>query len=287
MTARIDDEDPAAVAEAKKISGYDDPEVEYSRDRAHRARGFKSWLLKEADGSYEPIKEMVRARPKDFPESYDGEDWMAALGQDDDLVALLFKAEVEWRLELRSRDLAGSTLNLKTPVAGLDFRKPVPEVRGCLYRTEASKPACGKPVIPGTVRCDVHGGELVDATTRRAVLMSAYLDLVSATSTAISALVDVATSSKNDIARVMASKEILDRAGLTAEMNINVRIDEGDGSPLDAIRKKLDSMQKNLRENAIDATARDRGNEDETVRDADVVTDAGVGWESVDSGGGD
>jgi hypothetical protein len=88
--------------------------------------------------------------------------------------------------------------------------------------------------------------------------MTSYLQLVEATGTAVETLVDVAIRSKNDLARVAAAKEILDRAGLTPELQVSVKFEsEGRDERIGKLKDKLDVMQRGLEERAIDAVARD------------------------------
>lgn len=246
----------------------DPEETQAVRDSAVRAVGFKSWLEYTADGRFAELKEMVKAAPRGTALSsgskFDFEAWTSHLQEQDradELISLLLQAQLEWRVDMDANTDARHTLEIRAGQSH-DFADPTPsDGRRCRFvkgRGDPDARKCGQPVIPGTVRCGDHGGELVDADTRRAVLMTSYLQLVEATSTAVETLVDVAIRSKNDLARVAASKEILDRAGLTPELQVSVKFEsEGRDERMTRLREKLDTMQRGLQERAIDAVARD------------------------------
>ena len=242
--------------EAAKAAGIDvDSEELATSDRAHRGLGFRVWLRDEADGRFDPIKEAVKARPEDFPVTFDAPAWAAGLGFDSTMVSLLAIAETEWRAARAGYGASRRSIMAKT-MPGMDFHTPIPHISGCLYRRPGGEVCCGKPVIPGTVRCEGHGGTLIDATTRRAVLMGTYLQLVEASGVAVGALVDVLEHSKNDLARVAAAKEVLDRAGLTADLNINISIDsDGKDARMEALKERLNTMREGLLARVIDTTA--------------------------------
>jgi len=247
-------------------------ELQALRDRAVGPKGFKAWILRGAmgDGDRDPRFEPLRkAMLKDagggtphnklFPSRYDRETYAASLGYDEDLLELLTQAEMEWRADIASRTNLDKKLEIDTTSA-LDFHNPAQhQAQFCRYQVVLGKGKrfCRVPAVPGTVRCQEHGGELVDVVTRRAVLMSSYLQIVEATSIAVDALVDVTLNSRNDLARVQAAKEILDRAGLTAELNVTIKLEGDDRTErMDKLREKLDSMQRGLMHQvAIDTTS--------------------------------
>jgi len=225
---------------------------------------------------------------------FKAEDWaagLARLGPDDldertenevaDLVATMFQVETEWRLDKTAKGGRGGDVTVArtwadiVPEAALGIR--------CRYVMPGSGKACGRGTIPGTSRCRDHGGALVDEKTRRAVLMGAYLGLVDATDLAVSTLSDVALNGRNELARVQAARELLDRAGLTADLNVTVRI-EGDErtSRIEALQSRLDTMGTSLRSRvagAIEASAVPTSeNDDVTVGpEQDDVTVAETG----------
>jgi hypothetical protein len=232
-----------------------------TRDAAVRPVGFKAWL-KTADERFAALHPIVQDSGTriDF-EALEAKIHTEYQDNADELVVLLLQAQFEWRIDASALDGAKRNLEIRT-ASSLDFADPAQrDARKCrflLRSGDADAKNCNKPTVPGTVRCREHGGELVDADTRRAVLLTSYLQLVEATSTAVDVLVDVAVTSRNDLARVAAAKEILDRAGLTAELQVSVKFEtEGRDERLSRLKDKLDTMQRGLQERAIDAVARD------------------------------
>lgn len=236
-----------------------------ARDTAVRATGFKAWM-KHADDRFAPLVPIVKSTGANA--KVDFEELEAKIREEyqdrsDEILVLLLQAQFEWRVDSMANDGAKKALEIRT-ASTHDFADPAQsDARKCRYvlrRGDPDAKSCNKPTIPGTVRCREHGGELVDADTRRAVLLTSYLQLVEATSTAVEVLVDVALGSRNDLARVAASKEILDRAGLTPELQVSVKFEsEGRDERLSRLKEKLDTMQRGLQERAIDAVARDVG----------------------------
>lgn len=163
----------------------------------------------------------------------------------------LLKLETEWRAEMAASKTAGEKLGIADGVASaLSWRGGALSPTNCEYVASTGTP-CKTAPVPGTTRCLKHGGALIHEDVRRAVLMNSYLMLVEATGIAVEALVDVAQHSRNDLARVAASKEILDRAGMTPELEISITLDkDGKAGRLDELREKLDGIQGVLTRNA-------------------------------------
>lgn len=259
----VDPDDGARPEDRVPSSDRDD-----RRDRAVAAVGFFAWLHKYADERFEPLKELLgrEVQRKIVGPQFRREKIAAYFEYDETLLELLTKAEMEWRADRTAKESLQTHMEIDTSPS-FDFRSPtMSKASKCRYAGPKGG-LCGKPSVPGTVRCPDHGGELVDATTRQAILMTSYLQIVEATSVAVDALVSVAKDSRNDLARVAAAKEILDRAGLTAELKISVNI-EGDerNDKINRLKEKLDAMQRGLQTKAIDAVARDV-----PIVDADVV----------------
>ena len=248
-----------------------DDELQALRDRAVGPRGLKAWILRGAAGNgvrdprFEPLRKAMlkdaggggTPHNKLFPSKFDREVWAKSLDYDPEMIELLALAEMEWRADLASREMLDKKMEIDTTSA-FDFRNPSQhQAQFCRYKGANGKTFCRQPAIPGTVRCQDHGGELVDVSTRRAVLMSSYLQIVEATSVAVDTLVDVTLHSRNDLARVQAAKEILDRAGLTAELNVTIKLEGQDrDEKMDKLREKLDSMQRGLMHQvSIDTTS--------------------------------
>jgi hypothetical protein len=259
----VESEQTTPPAEDKRVSADGDDR----RDRAVSSSGFYAWLAKYADDRYSPLKEKLdrKAQRAVLGATFSREKIAAYLEYDEDLMTLLTNAEMEWRADMVAKDGLKAHMEVDTSPR-YDFRDPtMRRAQTCRYRGASG--VCGKGAVPGTVRCGEHGGELVDEVTRRAILMTSYLQIVEASGVAVEALVDVAQHSRNDIARVAAAKEILDRAGLTADLQVTVHI-EGDerNERISRLRDRLDSMQKGLQSRAIDAVARE-----ENIVDAEVV----------------
>jgi len=232
-----------------------DPHDDY-RDRAVQASNFRFWMTTRDDPRYRDLKEAMD-KAKAWGVRFDREKILEKLDWDEHLVELLTAAEMEWRVDKRGQEKLRSKMDIDAD-ARFDYRNPVMAHSMTCNFSLSTGNRCGGEVIHGTTRCRHHGGELVDATTRRAVLMSSYLQLVEATSVAVQALVDVATTSRNDLARVNAAREILDRAGLTAELQVSVTIEgEGRDQKIAALKSKLDSMQSGLQTRAVDAASRE------------------------------
>ncbi|HEY7030076.1 MAG TPA: hypothetical protein VH482_02050 [Thermomicrobiales bacterium] len=80
----------------------------------------------------------------------------------------------------------------------------------------------------------------------RAKLVRGYIKLVEATPIAIKTLLDIAVNGRHEEARVMAAREILDRAHLTAETRAVIDLQPTIEVRAEELRVKLDSMQAAL-----------------------------------------
>jgi hypothetical protein len=248
-------------------------ELQERRDRAVSPKSFRRWLMtQKTDPRFVPLWEAMRAASereygsggnpttKMFPSRFDRETYAKALDYDEDLLEILIQAEAEWRVDVRGQEGLAKKLEIDTTSA-FDFRNPAQgQAQFCRFQIRSggggAMKLCREPAVNGTVRCMEHGGELVNAETRRAVLMSSYLQLVEATGIAVDTLINVALDSRNDLARVQAAREILDRAGLTAELNVTIKLEGEERSErMTALREKLDSMQRGLTAQVIETTA--------------------------------
>lgn len=134
--------------------------------------------------------------------------------------------------------------------------------------------SCGNMPVPGGSRCEVHGGAVLDPAVRRSVLLVSYAKMLEAGDIAVEALIDVAENSKNALARVHASREILDRVGLVhqdgAHMgeDSNGLADEPQTELLEEFRRGLGAARDRLRIVAAPAT------EEPGIEDAEVVAPA-------------
>ena len=88
--------------------------------------------------------------------------------------------------------------------------------------------------------------EAVEAAVK-ARLVETYTSLVDATGVAAETLINIALYGRREEARVAAAKEILDRAGLSAEIRVSVDSQISDSETrMAAFRLKLDSMRTSL-----------------------------------------
>jgi hypothetical protein len=150
---------------------------------------------------------------------------------------LFLRAEAAWKTEMAAHSATRKSLGLETVTPEQHLARTV---FNCLYRDRTGE-MCGREVVPGVDRCVKHGGALVDPEVRRNILLSAYATIVEGSQKAVDALLDVVENGRSEMARVQAAKELLDRAGLTADTTINVRI----SAEIDAgsiLRERLESM---------------------------------------------
>ena len=146
---------------------------------------------------------------------------------------------------------------------------PVPVVR-CLI------PHCSGWAVLGGNRCERHGGQWLPVEVRQAMLMTSYEGLVEASKIAVETLVDVMQNSRRDDARVAASREVLDRVGITGGADIHLHLhgaeDDGD-STVAKIRNRLTEMNEAMEEAAKLRISLGIDNE---IIDAEVVEDIEV-----------
>lgn len=253
--------------------GHDHDEDELSRrDTAVTGSGFQAWLadLRNGDPDYEgefaPLYFILSSDR--FPPKYDFAQYGELI---EDLVpdaedaaarqALLLAAEAEWRVDQRAKLAARTNLGL-SPMTRRDMAPlPTGDVK-CGFVGRAGK-SCTKPVVPGAPRCEEHGGMLVSPEVRQSMLLVAYARLVEGTDTAVKTLIDVAEHGRNEIARVMASKEILDRAGLSPELRITVSQEESDNLKFERLLKAVEDTRDRLQGAAIEIGGREAGPEPE------------------------
>lgn len=220
------------------------------RDRATRAIGFKSWISELAaadvirEGEYAPIYGI--AEDKRFSVTYNFDKYAETIREHarsvehgEKLIELLLKAEAEWRIDKATHKSARKALSIeksKSPVT--------PEIR-CGFKFKSGS-TCTSFAIPGSPRCEKHGGALLDPITRQSMLMVAYARLIEGSETAVSTLIEVCESSRSDMARVQAAKEILDRAGLTPEVRISVTTEDTSEARIERLQDQLNKTKERL-----------------------------------------
>lgn len=234
------------------------------RDEGVRTMGFRKWLYTQKKAGNPSDLEFIPYFGKTgvaWPIKYSVEAWTDLIyarwpDEADDVTTYMLKAEASWRAEMAAASMTAEAYGIApaTLANKLSYRTPQTDTR-CGLEDIAGR-RCNLEVVPGSTRCAEHGGALIDPETRRALLLTTYASLVSSAQIAVDALVDVAENSRNDLARVSASKEILDRVGLTPELNINVTVSQGEGSsPVDKLKKRLDQMSERLHHSPIETSA--------------------------------
>jgi len=125
---------------------------------------------------------------------------------------------------------------------------------------------CSKTAVEGAARCVDHGGAITDPTVRGSLLLLAYAQMTNGTRTAVDTLIDVMETSTNDLARVNAAKELLDRAGLSVDQHVTVT---ASSAATDTRADALERIKQHLN------TTRDRllppAPDDDEIIDAEIV----------------
>lgn len=156
--------------------------------------------------------------------------------QGDALNALIL-AEATWRTDTAITENP-EVLNNRTPRR----RQGI-----CGYRGLDGN-RCTTRAVAGAGRCTTHGGAITDPEVRRSVLVAAYARLIGGTNQAVDALIDVLDNSNNDLARVSAAKELLDRAGIVQDQHVVLHANpEGTGGGMDMLKERLSEIQMRLK----------------------------------------
>lgn len=182
----------------------------------------------------------------------------------EDLMDTLLQAETDWNYAKLSAKATSYHLAMERPEMALVI---IP----CGYKRDGVE--CGNDALPGSVRCKDHGGDWIDPKVRYSILLNAYARLVEATDIAVDALVDVAQNGKREDARVMAAREILDRAGIRGGGEAPAKLADGEeASPMDELTKRLADVADRLATKAeIEARL---AAPDPDIEDAEVISDS-------------
>lgn len=183
----------------------------------------------------------------------------------DRLIEQLVVAEATWRTD-------EMTANPPPPDStdGMSMEAPALPRLKCGFR-DLNGDRCPAYAVEGSVRCTDHGGGITDPTIRGSLLLLAYAQMVHGTKTAVSTLIDVMDNSKNDLARVNAAKEMLDRAGLGVEGG-HVQVSAASDGATDTREAQLDRIKAHLdsvRERMLPPAPPD----DDEIVDAEIVED--------------
>lgn len=246
------------------------------RDRVVKTGELRQWLIDNRDRAEYAELESVLNGPDFRGKQYAKYDFMVYserlidVGRPDLLEALLH-AEAEWRADRVAASKGRVHLGMPDAVDTPDRALGIPVVQ-CGWKDRRNA-QCPDAALPGAVRCAKHGGDWLDAKTRGALLLNSYARLVEASEIAVDALVWVAEHGKREDARVMAAREILDRSGIRAGVDVNVNLaGENDATvKVNELHARLDKMAESLstRENLV-ARAMALTDDDEIV-DAEIV----------------
>lgn len=231
------------------------------RDEGVQQMGFRKWLGVQKRAGNPDGLEFIEYWGKSgmrWPVTFNFEEWADVIAthwpdEADDVTTYLVRAEAAWRADQAAGQLTATAYGIapQTLANKLSYKVAQTDTQCGLVAKDGRQ--CTKVVVPGSTRCVEHGGALVDPETRRALLLSTYATLVTSAQVAVDTLVDVAQNSRNDLARVSASKEILDRVGLTPELNINVTVNSSENSPVEKLKKRLNEMSDRLHQAPIEA----------------------------------
>lgn len=110
---------------------------------------------------------------------------------------------------------------------------------GVIRNGERAGERCSKKALYGASVCLSHGGSLPNVRAKAEVIVeAARLRLMDAAPEAAEYLVDLAANSASDAVRLGAAKEILDRAGVKAGQDINLKVTNG-ADPAAVLQERL------------------------------------------------
>lgn len=274
------------------MSEITDEELLERADDTTSAKGLRPWLRRNQEREeYKELFEVVNSREAFVGIRFVGfefEPWMEELERIErtDLVESLLYAVNEWRADAAGRAGARTALSVADSIAsvtrkaGVIAEMPLP-VLECGFKDPVAGSHCTDAAMPGAMRCRKHGGDWIDPRVRQSLLMAAYMRLVEASEVAVDTLIWVAVNGKREEARVMAAREILDRSGIRAGVDINVTIPESTSkrSTADQLMERLGAMADSLaaREAAEAASILDVEEviDDPGIVDAEVVENGG------------
>ncbi len=155
--------------------------------------------------------------------------------------------------ELRAvaAEAVGSALKHR-PVGGEEVEGPTLTVH-CRYYLGRRNQICSRVAVPGTTRCSLHGGQVVDPDELRECLRLGGEVLMRAAERAVDVVVDLMENSVVDSVRLSAAQTLMDRAGMKQASKIQVSVSTPatgvgvDGeSPTDIIRGRLERLGKSF-----------------------------------------
>lgn len=247
-----DPEDNPFLAEVHDIS---------RQDELVRGDSFRTWLWRtasDANNPYYRLQRIIGRSGEPFEGDYDEAKYAAHLERlspdDPELLELMIEAAATWKVEAQANRAARAQLGVGETERA---RAKIIPLTVCGF-VAVNGSRCKRMSVAGSIRCPEHGGALLSPEVRRAMLISAYCSIVAHTQQAVDTLADVAVNGRNELARVQAAREILDRAGLSPEIQIRVEV-EGDtrNETIERLRERLDGMQRGLLARVVDTTAQD------------------------------
>lgn len=152
---------------------------------------------------------------------------------------------------------------------------------------------CGRWSVQGSNRCETHGGLYLDPEETKNVIRSNQTKLVAAGSKAVDTLVYMMMESSNDAIRLRAAEQVLNRIGLSENVDINVTTDDKKThmSAGEVVRDRLMKLAQvdedtaamlKMKEERDEAQAANEANtvDAEVVDDDEVdeIYDDGPGW---------
>jgi hypothetical protein len=186
----------------------------------------------------------------------------------DELLRQLVIADATWRTDTMTAEDDDDD-DEPTPEPGTSLTASPLKSATCGFR-DLDGTTCRSAAVDGAARCNAHGGGITDPGIRGSLLLLAYAQLVHGTKTAVSTLIDVMETSSNDLARVNAAKEMLDRAGLGVDTG-TVHITAATESATDSREAQLERIRKHL--DTTKARLLPPAPSDDDIVDAELVDD--------------
>lgn len=152
--------------------------------------------------------------------------------------------------------------------------EPLPVVRctGTVRNGDRKGERCGRWSIRGHDKCMVHGGQLPAVQKlAQSRIESAKLRIIDDADLAIDTLFELLKAGTADQVRLGAARDILDRAGVKGNTEIDVKV-EHSVKPSEIIQDKLRTIAERAAENKKEADEA-RAAEEAEIVDAEVVTD--------------
>jgi hypothetical protein len=104
---------------------------------------------------------------------------------------------------------------------------------------------CNKLAIPGSIRCELHGGRQIPPEELKEIVRKSYELILSTSTAAVETTLDIMQNSVDDKVRLKAAEMLLDRAGLRPGVDITVNggNEDGDGiDPVNLVRERLAAL---------------------------------------------